>query len=202
MIECSAHFTVLDDSNLLLESQFRNTPTVILLVQNTNVFLANVRADSLNGSVFRSIDTRGYLNILSSIFQGSTEIIYSDGFSSKVVTHITINGSIVYPGIYYKNSEQGKIKTQKGMIIQLQTHITVDITIFNNSFLGREKMIGFLLFVKNGYKTCPLFAIQISHSRFYHRGITIGEETNCKQLSSAYIGHCVMRKMPKQARWS
>ncbi len=68
MIECSASFTVLDNSNLL-DSQFRNTPTAILLVQNTNVFLTNVRAHSLNGSVFRSIDTRGHLNILSINFK-------------------------------------------------------------------------------------------------------------------------------------
>ncbi len=197
MIECSGHFTALDNSNLLLESQFRNTPTAILLVQNTNVFLTNVRAYSLNGSVFRSIDTRGSLNILSSSLQGSTEIVYSDGFSSRGVTHITINGSTLFPGIYYKNSEKGIEKTQKGMTIELQNYITADITIFNNFFLGREKMIGFLFAVT--IKTCSLFDIYISHSRFYHGGIQIGGEIYCnEQLSSAYVRHCVIRKMPKQ----
>ncbi len=199
MIECSGHFTALDNSNLLLESQFRNTPTAILLVQNINVFLKNVRANSLNGSVFRSIDTRGNLNILSSSLQGSTEIVYSDGFSSRGVTHITINSSIVYPGIYYKNNNK---RLQQGVILQLRNHITADIIIFNTSFLGREKILGFLLDVTSyAYylETCSLFSIYISHSRFFYGGMAIGGENYCNELSSAYLEQCIMSKMPTRS---
>ena len=196
MIECSGHFTALDNSNLLLESQFRNTPTAILLVQNTNVFLTNVRAYSLNGSVFRSIDTRGSLNILSSSLQGSTEVIYSGGSSLRGVTHITLNRSILSPRIYYKKYNIGKTKIQESMILQLRNNIKADITIYNCSFHGRKKTFGFLLEVMSYYKR--VFSIHISHSQFYYGGMGIDGANYCNKLCTVNLEHCIMSRMPIQ----
>ena len=196
MIECIASVEL--PNNLWLDvdtyTEYLPSTTTVLVLESTNITLANVQAYSVNRSVLFCVNTRENLRILSSSFQGSINFIYASNFSLNKLVQIHIADSIMIPGIYYKSNTR---KTQQGITVDIRNVMSAEIAIHNCSFSGIEGLFGFLLDVNSFfYKQlgCPTFTVNIYNSCFMYGGITTD---GCNILHNIIsMENCTLRKMP------